>query len=85
MPTRMLRWVQANIPVETRPGKTERTFVIGHGMAIRALVSTLHDWPRVKTFESFTDNTSLTLLSGNNHRWQLEYLGAAPHLGGLSD
>jgi len=77
---RMLQWVETNIPLAPQ-SEIERVFVFGHGVAIRTLVATIHDWSRAKTFEAVTDNTSFTLLSNKTQHWQLEYLGATPHLG----
>lgn len=76
---RMLTWIQANVPTESQNG-IERTFVFGHGMAIRSLVSVLESWSRLQTYESVTQNTSITLLSHQDEQWRLAYLGATPHL-----
>ena len=76
---RMLQWVDLNVPVGTN-SEIERTFVFGHGMAIRSLASTIQGWSRDETFKSVTDNTSLTLFSNHDNQWQLQALGATPHL-----
>ncbi len=75
---RMLDWVHENVPIST--SGTDRTFVFGHGMAIRCLASTLEGWSRQQTFEAITDNTSMTRFYNQNERWQLDYLGQTPHL-----
>ncbi|MEO7905312.1 MAG: histidine phosphatase family protein [Candidatus Saccharimonadales bacterium] len=81
---RMLRWVQLNVPTSTS-SEVERTLVFGHGLAIRTLAATLYDWSQAQTFQSATDNTSITLLRSVGEQWQLEYLGATPHLDGLNE
>lgn len=78
---RMLRWVEQYVPVGTG-SRPECTFVFGHGVAIRTLASTLHDWSHAQTFKSVTDNTSFSLFLHEDSRWQLETLGATPHLEG---
>lgn len=72
---RMLEWVNTNVPVDDG----ERTFVFGHGMAIRTLASTLHEWSRAKTFQSVTENTSMTVFEHQGEAWCLKELGATPH------
>jgi broad specificity phosphatase PhoE len=76
---RMLQWVEQNVPVNTN-SEIDRTFVFGHGVAIKSLASTLHDWSRLKTYESVTDNTSFTLFHHEDDHWQLQTLGSTPHL-----
>lgn len=76
--SRMLQWVERNVPV-SRGTEVERTFVFGHGVAIRTLAATLHDWSRAKTFESVTGNTSFTLFINQNDEWHLQSLGSTPH------
>lgn len=76
---RMLRWVDSNVPVGT-DSEPKRTFVFGHGVAIRTLTSKIHDWDHAKTFGSITENTSFTVFLHQDNHWQLETLGATPHL-----
>lgn len=76
---RKLKWVHDTIPI-TSESDNLRTFVFGHGVAIKTLASTLQDWPHSKTYESFVDNTSITLFINENGQWELESLGATPHI-----
>lgn len=76
---RMLKWVELNVPI-SRGIEVERTFVFSHGVAIRTLAATLHDWSRAKTFESVTENTSFTLFVNQDDGWYLQALGSTPHL-----
>jgi probable phosphoglycerate mutase len=76
---RMLNWVEQNVPASTN-SEIDRTFVFGHGVAIKTLASTLHDWSRQETYESVTDNTSFTVFHYEEDRWQLQTLGSTPHL-----
>lgn len=72
---RMLEWLNRHVPTND----DERTFVFGHGMAIRTLASTIHDWSHTETYQSVTDNTSLSLFVHDGNKWQLHTLGATPH------
>lgn len=77
---RMLQWVELNVPVATAAEVEHTTFVFGHGIAIRTLAATLHDWSRAKTYEAVTENTSFTLFISQNDGWHLQALGSTPHL-----
>lgn len=58
----------------------ERTFVFGHGLAIRSLVASIYDWSHKQILETIIPNTSLTLLVRNEGNWELEFVGKVPHL-----
>lgn len=76
---RMLRWVNTQVLVE-QTRNVDRTFVFGHGIAIRSLASYIEGWSHKVTYDSVTENTSLTLFSNEGDGWKLEQLGATPHL-----
>lgn len=73
---RMYDWVEQT--VSTEDGR--RTVVFGHGLAIRTLVSMLHDWSHAETLASETGNTSITTLDYRDAAWGLRDLGTTPHL-----
>lgn len=80
--SRMLRWIETTVAVDD--ASDSRTFVFGHGLAIRSLVSVLENWSHRETFESVTDNTSVTLLVHQDDNWNVQYIGETPHLDELS-
>lgn len=62
-------------------GDGETAFVYGHGLAIRCLVSHIEDWPRLKTFETETDNTSRTcIVQHADGTFTVEYVGRTDHM-----
>lgn len=73
---RMYDWVETT--VSTLEGR--RTFVFGHGLAIRTYLSTLYDWSHAETLSSEIGNTSITKLEYLNKHWELRELSATPHL-----
>lgn len=77
---RMTQWIFAHVPTEQENPGVERTFVFGHGIAIKTAISSLYNWSHKKTYESVVENTSLTALFGSKKGWQLEAFGATPHL-----
>jgi broad specificity phosphatase PhoE len=76
---RMLRWIEMNVPI-LNAMDVNRTFVFGHSVAIRSLVSTMHNWTHRQTLEAATENTSFTMLDDESGKWGLNQFGAAPHL-----
>lgn len=49
--------------------------VFGHGLAIRCLASSLHDWTHEKTRDEPLPNASVSLFVYEDGKWRLEYLG----------
>lgn len=74
MLSRLLGQFEGYIPLK----KPERHFVYTHGVAIRCLVSKILDWSQKQTYETQTDNTSMTLMVRRGGQWALEYLGKMP-------
>ncbi len=54
--------------------------VFGHGLAIRCLASHIENWSREKTFNTKTDNTSLTSIQSDGVTMRVAYIGAMPHV-----
>ena len=50
-------------------------FAFSHGLAIRCLASTIHNWSQTETFQALTDNASESLFIKDSQGWRLEYLG----------
>lgn len=50
-------------------------FVYTHSVAIRSLISIVHDWPHERTFRTAVPNASLTHVTQTEGQWNLEHLG----------
>lgn len=68
---RMLDWAN-RIASDTQSEHNERIFAFTHGIAIRCLASTLYDWARLKTYETATDNVSISLFMYQAGRWEMK-------------
>ncbi len=53
-------------------------WIFAHGMAIRCLASTIHNWSHGRTYKSETPNASISLFTRTDRNWQLRYLGRKP-------
>jgi broad specificity phosphatase PhoE len=75
---RMLDWAESTFSDDKSDDSLRRALVFTHGIAIKCLASIVHDWSHHQTYTSVTDNTSLTLFTRNDGRWNMEYLGRKP-------
>ncbi len=48
--------------------------IFTHGVAIRCLASTIHNWPHKQTYETETPNASVSLFTRSSNEWNLQYL-----------
>lgn len=71
---RMLDWANAHA-AEASNGPL---LVFGHGLAIRCLASTVHNWSHQQTFRTVVPNASLTRFSKQKGTWQLDFMGRLP-------
>jgi broad specificity phosphatase PhoE len=46
--------------------------VFTHGVAIRCLAATIHDWPHKQTYETETPNASVSLFTRTGDGWKLQ-------------
>lgn len=75
---RMSKWLQT-VTLDSSDD-VERTFVFGHGLAIRALIASIYGWSHKQILETNTPNTSLTLLVCDGQEWEMKFIGKTPHL-----
>ncbi len=74
------RMYQTAIEIIDHIDEDEIALAFGHGLAIRCLASHIEGWSRQRTFETKTDNTSLTKLTSDNGVLSVVYVGETPHM-----
>lgn len=69
---RMNAWIQKTFPGAPRC-RSEEYFVYTHGIAIKSLVSYVLRWGHQQTFETAVDNTSVSLITIQDGRYDVVY------------
>ena len=72
---RMHAWL-----LDVLAAKPATVFAFGHGMAIRCLLGELFGWSHAKTYETVTNNTSISTFDRAGDAWTFGAVGATPHL-----